>query len=331
MRSSMGSRHGSWRTVWPTRRLIRCRPHCFGDSLEKDEYDLATIAAEAQGELLRVGRTKVEIVNDAAKRLRNEDGLLEEDRVVLAFARKAKTLAAFDRYERRALSRRNRALRNLRRLQRARPIEEVGPPRPKRPRSYPFDQRVARLHLGEVIRTVRGAASRDFSLSTEITPGQQIAFRGAILLDGDRGSLELTCQSGVQRFTLVRKPTCVGGEQWLVECPQTHKLVRELYLAPGEWRFHSRHALRLTYRSRTLPAADARWLRCEQLMERIGATDYEHQPPRPKYMRRQTYARIRDEIMDAQLRTFKAVLGRDEYEAVCESARAAMRLKRSSP
>jgi hypothetical protein len=40
--------------------------------------------------------------------------------------------------------------------------------------------------------------------------------------------------------------------------------------------------------------------------------------------------------MDAALRTFKAFLGRDEYEAVCESARAAMRrqivdLKRSSP
>jgi len=56
-------------------------------------------------------------------------------RVALAFARKAKTLAAFDRYERRALSRRTRALRKLRRLrrERVRPIEEVGPPRPKLP------------------------------------------------------------------------------------------------------------------------------------------------------------------------------------------------------
>src|SRR5262245_39379733 len=211
-----------------------------GDSMEKDEYDLATIAAEAQGELLRVRRTKVEIVNHAAKRLRNED-VPEEDRVVLAFARKAKTLAAFDRYERRALSRRDRALRKLRRLQRkrARPIEEVGPPRPKPPRPYPFDQRVERLCLGELIRKVRRAASLVFSLSTEISPRRPVVYRGSILLDGDRGSLELTCQAGVQRFVLVRKPTCVGGEQWLVECPRSHKLVRDLYLESGRWRWHS--------------------------------------------------------------------------------------------
>jgi hypothetical protein len=216
----------------------------FGDSMEKDEYDLATIAAEAQGELLRVRRTKVEIVNHAAKRLRNEDGLPEGDRIVLAFARKAKTLTAFDRYERRALSRRNRALRNLRRLQqkRARPIEQVGPPRPKPARPYPFDQRVLRLRLSEVIRMPA------FGVSIE-SPWPPVVFCGNIILDGDRGSLELNVSGG-----------CAT--------------IQQAHAGPGEWRFRWRHALRLTYRSKTLPAADARCLRCEQLMERIGATPW---------------------------------------------------------
>jgi hypothetical protein len=291
----------------------------FGNSWEEDEYDLATIAAEAQGELLRVRSAKVDLVNVAAKRLRDEDVPLEEDRVILAFARKAKTLAAFDRYERRALSRRNRALRKLRQLQRerARPIEQVGPPRPKPPRPHPFDQRVARLRVNEVIRLMQGAASLAFSVSTEISPEPVIVFGGNILLDGDRGSLELTCEAGAQQFTLVRKPMCVGGGQWFVECPQTHKLVRDLYLAPGEWHLHSRHALGLTYRSRTLPAPEARWLRCEQLMERIGATDFDDPSPRPKFMRRLTYEIIKGGIFDAAMRAFKAVLGRDDFEAVC--------------
>jgi hypothetical protein len=296
----------------------------FGDSLEADEYDLATMAAEAQGELLRVRRAKVEIVNDAAKRLRSEDILVEGDRIVLAFARKAKTLAACDRYERRALARRNRALRTLRRLQRARarPIEPVGPPRPKPPRSHPFDQRVEWLCLGDLMRGVRGAgpSSNFFSVSTKTSPGEPIVFSGYIHLDGDQGSLELSCQVGKQKFMLVRKPSRVGGEQWLVECPLTHKLVRHLYLAQGDRCFRSRHALRLTYRSKTLPDPDARMLRCEQLMERIGAKHYQDEPPRPKNMRRRTYERILGEIREAALRAMKAVLGRDEYEACEERA-----------
>ena len=56
-------------------------------------------------------------------------------------------------------------------------------------------------------------------------------------------------------------------------------------------------------------------------MDRIGATHWEDQPPRPKYMHRRTYELIQCEILGAPLRAFKTVLGRDDYEAgVCNQS-----------
>src|SRR6266545_3655258 len=81
------------------------------DTLDGPEIEAAMFAAEAQVEILRVRRAKVDLVNRAADHLRDEDArsLPPEERATLAFAQNAKTLAAFDRYERRARSRRNRA------------------------------------------------------------------------------------------------------------------------------------------------------------------------------------------------------------------------------
>ena len=61
--------------------------------------------------------------------------LSADERAALAFAGKTEILMACERYERRAISRRNRALRALAKLQRElrreEAIEFVGPPRPK--------------------------------------------------------------------------------------------------------------------------------------------------------------------------------------------------------
>jgi len=71
------------------------------ESIEPREQDLAMRAAEAQFDLLRVQRAKVDLVNGAAKHLERADvSLPEGERAALAFMRKSKTLAAFDRYER---------------------------------------------------------------------------------------------------------------------------------------------------------------------------------------------------------------------------------------
>lgn len=106
------------------------------DSIDPAEQDLAMHAGEAHLELLRVRQTKVGLINGAVRRLgRDEDvQLLEQgERTSLAFAQIAKVIAALDRYERRALARRNRALRKLRKLERIarRGLLAPGPSRPK--------------------------------------------------------------------------------------------------------------------------------------------------------------------------------------------------------
>lgn len=102
--------------------------------------------------LFRMQRAKVDLINGIAKHLKYTDASLGEgDHLALAFMRKSKMLAAFDRYERRAASRRNRLLRKLRMLQelhrRRAAVERVGPPRPREHlREMPFVEDVVRLH-----------------------------------------------------------------------------------------------------------------------------------------------------------------------------------------
>ena len=127
------------------------------------QFQLATVAAEAQAEIERVRQTKVNLVNRASAHLRDDAaGLLSSgERAALAFAGKAEVLMACERYERRAISRRNRALRALAKLQRElrreEAIECVGPPRPKSPRTgrIPFREDVLRLQVEKVMGSSR--------------------------------------------------------------------------------------------------------------------------------------------------------------------------------
>src|SRR5262249_29228347 len=137
--------------------------HLSADTLEPCEQDLAMRAAEAQFDLFRMQRAKVDLINGIAKHLKYTDASLGEgDHLALAFMRKSKMLAAFDRYERRAASRRNRLLRKLRMLQelhrRRAAVERVGPPRPREHlREMPFVEDVVRL---EIHRAVKSAIDR---------------------------------------------------------------------------------------------------------------------------------------------------------------------------
>ena len=91
------------------------------------QFQLATVAAEAQAEIERVRQTKVNLVNRASAQLREEGARLLSagERAALAFAGKTEILMACERYERRAISRRNRALRALAKLQRELRREEA--------------------------------------------------------------------------------------------------------------------------------------------------------------------------------------------------------------
>ncbi len=295
---------------------------------EPAERELAQRAAEAQLEIVRMRRLKVDLINHAAvtnPRMTIHSGSMQE-RATAAFAQKSKTLAAFDRYERRALARRNRALRELLLVRVARlrePPEPVGPPQAKDTvRSNPFVQDLMRLELRTILERRLADPSqvplrplRDF-LPLQWGSAQEpvLSVSAVVEINGHAGLLTLRFtvqgQEVKQDFAIAGTRMRVGGVRWHFKCPDTAKLVRELYFVESERAFRSRHALKLTYESQRRAAADRYLVRARKLMRRIGATDFILMPPRPKYMRRRTYDRICAEIEEAGLRMRLAALGR---------------------
>src|SRR5262245_48663994 len=298
------------------------------DSIIPEEQDLAMRAAEAQFEVLRMQRAKADLVNGTAKHLERTDASLSKgERAALAFIRKSKTLAAFDRYERRAMSSRNRLLRELRALQA--PVERVGPPRPKQQlAASPFVENVLKLDIHQVVKaaTEIGAKLQSQHRSSTVRidwgwPPEKPDARSCVAVDlgGDHGLLtifDVNRRQVAQSYSLARVRTRVGGGKWLVRCPESGKMVQELYWDAYQQRFRSRHALKLRYRSTTLPAWERHWERCQKLMDRIGATDFRDLPPRPKYMHRATYEWVCEEIQTEIESMYRAFFGESRFKEI---------------
>jgi hypothetical protein len=293
------------------------------------EFQLATLAAEAQAEIERVRQAKVTLVNRAYAHLRDEGGRLlsADERAALAFAGKTKILMACERYERRAISRRNRALRALAKLQRElrreEAIELVGPPRPKSQltRRIPFrEQNVLRLEVETVMRSFASTWMGERSCSYEWQFGKttygwepgKSTVGVHVRHEGNHGFLDLRFQVDgepiVQRFELARTAMRVGGGRWTVKCPESGKMVRDLYLVlrGNHTHFRSRHALGLSYRSSWRKKRHGE--RAKKLMDRLGA-QWGEPPIRPKNMRRRTFARLANELWDAWRSDAHANLG----------------------
>ena len=297
------------------------------DALTRDfrsqlEFQLATVAAEAQAEIERVRQTKVTLVNRASAQLRDEGARLLSagERAALAFAGKTEILMACERYERRAISRRNRALRALAKLQRElrreEAIEVVGPPRPKSSltRHIPFREDVLRLQVEKVMGSARGTGSVKLSCTYEWQPSKSKVGVYAIT-EGYRGLLELRFQVNgepiAQTFALTGTAMRVGGVRWTVKCPESGRMVRDLYLLlrPNHTRFRSRHALGLSYRTSYLKAKERHRERAKKLMDRLGAIEWRAPPIRPKNMQRRRFKRLEDELWDAWQRDVHANFG----------------------
>ena len=283
------------------------------DELDDAVQDAAVLAAEAQLDLDRVRRAKVDLVNQATRFSRDKDCPVGE-RVALAFATHAKTLAAFDRYERRALSRRRRAMRILSQLGKARLQERlaernrVGPPRPKQPpknRNELFTWRTLALDLNSLLKPLARSGSGSYPLSTSTWKNNngefaQIQFRARLTDD----EVVITAKGHVegnefgQEIAASRRRTKVGGVVWSSRCPETGKNVWLLYYCiPRGQRFRSRHALGLVYRSSTITQMD-------RYVERFRRSP----PPRPKYMHHRTYERLITQLANQKLRSNAARL-----------------------
>ena len=292
------------------------------------QFQLATVAAEAQAEIERVRQTKVNLVNRASAQLREEGaGLLSAgERAALAFAGKTEILMACERYERRAISRRNRALHALAKLQRElrreEAIEVVGPPRPKSSltRHNPFRENVLRLQVEKLMGSApRGRVA--FSSTCEWQPGKSLYGRQPgkstvgvyVTADDHHGFLHLRFEINgepiAQTFELACKAMRVGGVRWTVKCPESGKMVRDLYfvLRPNHTHFRSRHALGLSYCSNW--PKKRHWEHAKKLMNRLGAFEWGEPPIRPKNMQRRRFKRLTDELWDAWVRDASAEFG----------------------
>ena len=266
----------------------------------------------------------------ASPHLRDERARLLSagERAALAFAGKTEILMACERYERRASSRRNRALQALAKLQRKLRREEaaelVGPPRPKSrlTRYIPFrEEGVLRLEVEQVMRFSPQVGRANLSCTWEWQQRKSMhGWQSAksmvgvkVTTYGNHGFLDLHFQVDgktiAQTFELAGTAMRVGGVRWTVKCPQSGKMVRDLYLLlrGNHTHFRSRHALGLSYCSNWLKKRHSE--RAKKLMDRLGATEWREPPMRPKYMRRRTFERLSDELWDAWLRDASANLG----------------------
>jgi hypothetical protein len=122
-----------------------------------------------------------------------------------------------------------------------------------------------------------------------------------VTTEGDRGFLDLCFQVNGkpidQTFELAGS-VMRGGVRWTVKCPESGKMVRDLYLVlrPNHTRFRSRHALGLSYRTSYLKPHERYQERAWRFMDRLGVAQWGEPPIRPKYMQRRTFSRLRDEL-----------------------------------
>ncbi|HEY1472964.1 MAG TPA: hypothetical protein VGF53_02650 [Pseudolabrys sp.] len=204
----------------------------------------AQIAALAELELARAQHVKVQIINRAAQDLQKQNDCDDEQLLpVLAYASQLKTLAKFSRYERRALSRRNRALRALN-------ARIPQPPTGVICWSTLFVQPVWKFNIHALVKMAIGSSRHALGGSWEFP--QINGLRATLQLQGDQsGQVRFAFANGPsQEFAIVKTYDRRGGRQWVAVCPKTTKWVEDLFLKEIEQSIGTRHGLGLIYRSK---------------------------------------------------------------------------------
>jgi hypothetical protein len=109
-----------------------------------------------------------------------------------------------------------------------------------------------------------------------------------------------------QEIKFTSRPRHLGGKQYYFECPVTGRLASVLWKPPGARRFASRQAWRgqVAYRSQFADSTSRCHLTKMKIQRRLSDKDWaDLLPPRPKRMRRATYARLeaRFDLQDQKL------------------------------
>jgi hypothetical protein len=135
---------------------------------------------------------------------------------------------------------------------------------------------------------------------------QGLIARGAISADMTNSTnawFRIAVGGSVQRISLQSRPRHFGGRQWFFVCPVTGGLATVLWKPPGAMKFLSRQAWgrQVAYRSQFQGASDRAYLGKERIKARlIGDLDPDawDLPPKPKWMRWETYKRYVERFDD---------------------------------
>lgn len=162
---------------------------------------------------------------------------------------------------------------------------------------------------------------------TNTRTGEHVASIGyeACLLDPDRSWMRLYYTaisrrdgSKVAIDDRVRLETTrprFGGLRWWFICPLTGRRAAKLHLPNGATRFACRQTYRLAYRSQRESGLGRTHAWQARLCRKLG-TDYrfslDFAPPRPKWMRHKSYARLEAEV-EAAIAAHEAVFAAGAY------------------
>ena len=205
------------------------------------------MAALAELALTRAQHVKVQMINRAAQKFKEQNCYDFEELPALAYSHQLKALVRVDRYERRSLSQRNRALRALDVLTRVPHLRSRASCW-----SNLFVQPVWAFNINALVKLA--IESSPHALRGTLDCPKLKDLRISLRLQGDQsGHIRFTftnTDGPSQEFAITKSHGRPGGRQWVAICPKTAKRVEYLFLKENEQGIGSRYVLGLTYRSK---------------------------------------------------------------------------------
>ncbi len=122
----------------------------------------------------------------------------------------------------------------------------------------------------------------------------------ADLRDPATGSFRIQIGKSQQVFDLAFCPRHFGGGQWYFICPRTGRLCSAVWRPPGALYFASRQTWgrQVAYSSQFQTRTDRAYRAARAIRMRLGGSEWESidecDPPKPKWMRWNTYERLID-------------------------------------